>query len=120
MSTWPARAGPPSSRTFSVTPAASPPPALAPAIDELVRVEPELGLVGRHPQQTRVAVVDRGGVRVLRRQPVLHRDQDGVEVVDPVDDGARPEPPITDDHPAAVDVVDRRSPGLAVGRARRW
>ena len=47
------------------------------------RVDAQLVGVLRGPQQARVAVVERRRVRVLRREPVLDRHRDAVELLDP-------------------------------------
>ena len=57
------------------------------------RVDAQLVGVLRGPQQARVAVVERRRVRVFRREPVLDRHRDAVELLDPaVEAGVDGEP----------------------------
>ena len=54
-----------------------------------VRVDAQLVRVLRRPDQPGVAVLDRAGVRRLRRQPVLDRHQRGTDLLGEVEHGRR-------------------------------
>ena len=117
-SSWPSSAGPPRSRASSATAAASPPPALTAADDDPGRVDAELGGVRRRPGQARVAVLDRPGMRGLRGEPVLHRDDGEPELLGVVQHAEEAAAAVVaEDHAAAVDEVEAATArGTPAGR----
>ena len=83
--------------------------------EDATRVDAELlGVLGR-PDQPGIAVLNRGRVRVLRRQAVLHGDDDRADLEDVGQEHLDAGPHVADDHAAPVGVVDRR-PRAGTGR----
>jgi hypothetical protein len=73
---------------------------------ESLGVDTELGRVLRRPRQSRVAVLDRRGVGVLRRQSVLDRHDDSTPIDHMGEEITQVRPAVPHDHPATVDVDD--------------
>ena len=116
MSSWYASGYSARSRARSASAAASPPPALAPGDRDASRVDPEVDGVLRGPRERGVAVVERGRVGVLGREPVLDRHDGGVERVAPPGQARVLTQTAAEHVPAAVDPHDRRRIG---GRGSR-
>ena len=72
-------------------------------------VDAERGRVRAHPAQRREAVVDGGRKAVLRRQPVVHRDDDAT--------GAQRQLPAR--HVVGVEVADRPAAAVVVDQHRQ-
>ncbi len=86
--------------------------------DDPCRVAADLLRVLRRPQQSGVHVLDRRRMRVLGREPVLHRHHHRVQLPRVLERPAHPDPPVAEDHPAAVHVVDDGQRARCGGRGR--
>jgi hypothetical protein len=84
--------------------------------DDPIRVDPKLGGVLGGPHEAGVAVLNRGWMLVLGREPVLHRHDRGAELRREVEQPRQAATVVAEDHAAAVDVVEG---GHRRRRARR-
>ena len=125
-SSCPASAGPPRSRASRATPRRARRPRWPRRPRSRAGSMPSSGVLGG-PDQPGVAVLDRRGVRVLGREPVVDRDHGEARVRRPVQQRRQVAGAVAAaDHAAAVDVVDgaghRARPGgrpAAGARGRR-
>src|SRR5206468_3443842 len=77
---------------------------------DLVAVDAELIGMVRGPQQTRVAVVERRGIRILRREAVIDGHRYALELFDPTVEPRVDREPRSEHVAAAMDPVDARPP----------